>query len=159
MFRPTLVNRSSMFVCCVHFTKVFVNVHWWCSNTRNVVSFTASISSLKKAITTLGTWLPRKLLNCPIAFGWYPSCSGRIICNGCHLELFNGIFAIFAIKEFEKNYKFVGRYNLTFSQVVDQASVYDTDLTLVQFSAYLELFHHRPGDIGCFRDFADSVFE
>ena len=32
-----------------------------------------------------------------------------------------------------------------------------TNPTLVQFSAYLELFHHRPGDIGCLRDFADSV--
>ena len=29
-------------------------------------------------------------------------CSGGRICDGCHLELFNCIFAIFAIKEFKK---------------------------------------------------------
>ena len=47
---------------------------------------------------------------------------------------------------------------LTYSQVVDQASVYDTDLTLVQFSAYLELLNHCPSDSGYLGDFFCSFF-
>ena len=84
------------------------NSNWNCTNGSIDIHWLWHVfkrlpcSSIKQANRTFDTWMPCKLLNSLFAFGWDPSCYGGIICDGCHLELFNCICAIFAIKGFTK---------------------------------------------------------